>query len=253
MATLTDRKQALLQGIIEEYVQSAKPVASAWLVDKLGLDLSSATIRNEMKELEESGYITHPHTSAGRIPTETGYRYYIEHFLQPKAELDNTSQVELKQLSTIVTDQGQEGVVKNVMKGIAAKSSEAILVSLSRDSFYYTGISYLFRKPEFQQLSEVMIFSGLIDHLDEVMIKLHSVEPDDDVTFLVGSDNPVSQYCSTLVTHYQLGDTIHGTVALLGPMRMNYQYNYELLKYTKSLLHDLWPKHHRINHQKPMS
>ena len=104
MDSLSERKQALLQGIIEEYVHSAKPVASAWLVDKLGLDLSPATIRNEMKELEEQGLITHPHTSAGRIPTESGYRFYIEHFLQPKADLDEASQAELKQVSTVVSD-----------------------------------------------------------------------------------------------------------------------------------------------------
>lgn len=241
METLSERKQALLQGIITEYVYSAKPVASAWLVEKLGLDLSPATIRNEMKELEEQGFITHPHTSAGRIPTEIGYRFYIEHFLQPKADLDEASQAELKQVSTVVTDQGQEGVIKNVMKGVATKANEAILVSLNRNSFYYTGITHLFRKPEFQQVSEVMIFSELIDHLDEVMMKLHSAEPDDgDITFLIGSDNPVSQYCSALVMQYPLG-----TIALLGPMRMNYQYNYELLKYTKSLLRSVWQIHHR--------
>ncbi len=235
MDSLSERKQALLQGIIEEYVHSAKPVASAWLVDKLGLDLSPATIRNEMKELEEQGLITHPHTSAGRIPTESGYRFYIEHFLQPKADLDKSSQLELQQLSGVVTDQGQEGIIKNVMKGVATKANEAVLVSLNRNSFYYTGITHLFRKPEFQQVSEALIFSELIDHLDEVMMKLHSLEPDDgDITFLIGSDNPVSQYCSALIMQYPLG-----TIALLGPMRMHYQYNYELLKYTKSLLRSL--------------
>ncbi|MBI4406991.1 MAG: hypothetical protein HY565_00635 [Candidatus Kerfeldbacteria bacterium] len=239
METLSDRKQALLKGIIEEYTSGAKPVGSQWLVEKLGLDLSSATIRNEMKELEEHGLIAQPHTSAGRIPTEDGYRFYIEHFLQPKAELDQTSQQELQQLSQVLTDQGPEGIVKNVMKGVATKSDEAILISLNRYSYYYTGISNLFRKPEFQNMNEVLVFSHLIDQLDEVMAKLHNAEPDDDITFFVGSDNPVSQYCSALVTQYQIGPNVAGTVALLGPMRMDYQYNYNLLKYSKSLLRDM--------------
>ncbi len=256
METLSDRKQALLKGIIEEYTSSAKPVGSQWLVEKLGLDLSSATIRNEMKELEEHGLIDQPHTSAGRIPTEDGYRFYIEHFLQPKAELDSTSQQELQQLSQVLTDQGPEGIVKNVMKGVATKSDEAILISLNRYSYYYTGISNLFRKPEFQNMNEVLVFSHLIDQLDEVMAKLHNAEPDDDITFFVGSDNPVSQYCSALVTQYQIGPDLAGTVALLGPMRMDYQYNYNLLKYSKSLLRDmvtphLWPTPHRYK-MKPL-
>ncbi len=235
MEHLSDRKQALLRGIIDEYVAQAKPVGSKFLVEQLGLDLSSATIRNEMKELEDDGYIAQPHTSAGRIPTELGYRYFLEHFLNPKAELDATSQDDLFQLTQIVTDQGAEGIVKNVMKGVAAKSNEAILLSLNSHSFFYTGVSNLFSKPEFQNINELVGFSKLFDQLDEVMMKLHSAEPDDDVTFLVGSDNPVSGYCSTLVTPYRIGKEVGGTVALLGPMRMNYQYNYELLKYTKSL------------------
>lgn len=235
MTTLSDRKQALLKGIIDEHVAKAKPVSSQFLVEQLGLELSSATIRNEMKELEDEGFITHPHTSAGRIPTELGYRYYLEHFLDGKAQLDMASQEELSQLLNVVTDQGPEGTVKNVMKGIAAKSNEAILLSLNSRSFFYTGISNLFAKPEFQNVSELVGFSKLIDQLDDVMMKLHSVEPDDDVTFLVGSDNPVSTYCSALVTSYHLGEQVAGTVALLGPMRMDYQYNYKLLKYTKSL------------------
>ncbi len=237
---LTERKQALLKGIIEEYVREAKPVGSKFLVEKLGLDLSSATIRNEMKELEDEGYITHPHTSAGRIPTETGYRYFLENFLNAKAELDAASQAELNQLLEVVTDQGAEGVVKTVMKGIAAKSNEAVLLSLNHNSFFYTGISNLFSKPEFQNIDELVGFSKLIDQLDEVMMKLHQVEPDDDVTFFVGSDNPISAYCSTLITPYRLGETVAGTMAILGPMRMNYQYNYELLKYTKTILYERW-------------
>lgn len=75
---LTERRQQLLQYIIDEYVRSAQPVASNTLVEKYNLPLSSATIRNEMARLEEEGYLDQPHTSAGRVPTSRGYRYYVE-------------------------------------------------------------------------------------------------------------------------------------------------------------------------------
>ncbi|MFA6474837.1 MAG: hypothetical protein WCV88_01390 [Patescibacteria group bacterium] len=240
MAALSDRKQALLLGIIEEYGVEAKPVPSQLLVDKLGLDLSSATIRNEMKELEDAGLIIQPHTSAGRIPTEQGYRYFLEEFLDSKNELDTASQEELRQLTKVVSDQGTEGMIKTVMKGVAAKSQEAILISLNRSSFFYTGISNLFSKPEFKSVNEMLRFTQLIDHLDDVMMKLHSTEPDDDITFYVGSDNPISRYCSVLVTPYRAAN-VAGTMALLGPMRMQYQYNYGLMKYTKALLNTYQP------------
>lgn len=67
--------------MVQEYVATAQPVGSKTVVENYGLNVSSATIRNEMKALEEQGYLTHPHTSAGRVPTEEGYRYFVQHLL----------------------------------------------------------------------------------------------------------------------------------------------------------------------------
>jgi len=90
---LTARRQKLLQVIIDEYVSTAQPVGSNALVEKYGLGVSSATIRNEMSHLEEEGYIAQPHTSAGRVPTDIGYRYYVEALMreeQVPPELQHT-------------------------------------------------------------------------------------------------------------------------------------------------------------------
>ncbi len=75
---LTERRAAILRMIISDYIETTQPVGSENLVQRHRLELSSATIRNEMARLEEEGYITHPHTSAGRVPTDRGYRYYVE-------------------------------------------------------------------------------------------------------------------------------------------------------------------------------
>jgi heat-inducible transcriptional repressor len=80
---LTDRRARLLRFIVDEYVRTAQPVASAAIVERYGLPVSSATIRNEMAKLEEEGYIVQPHTSAGRIPSDSGYRYYLEALMRP--------------------------------------------------------------------------------------------------------------------------------------------------------------------------
>ena len=82
MENLTPRQQAILGLVVREYVQTAAPVGSRALVEKYGLDVSPATVRNEMARLEELGHLTHPHTSAGRTPTEQGYRYFVERLLQ---------------------------------------------------------------------------------------------------------------------------------------------------------------------------
>ncbi len=78
---MTPRRQAVLGLIIRSYVERGMPVGSKTFVQSYGLEISPATIRNEMAALEEMGYLTHPHTSAGRIPTESGYRYFVEHLL----------------------------------------------------------------------------------------------------------------------------------------------------------------------------
>lgn len=86
MEELTDRRQAVLGLVVRQYIATAIPVGSKTIVEQYGLGVSSATIRNEMAHLEEQGYLTHPHTSAGRVPTEKGYRYFVER-LMGEAEL----------------------------------------------------------------------------------------------------------------------------------------------------------------------
>src|SRR5438045_9047332 len=76
---LDDRKSAILRAIVEEYIGSAQPVGSQTIAQTRDLGVSAATVRNEMSVLERDGYITQPHTSAGRIPTDRGYRYFVDH------------------------------------------------------------------------------------------------------------------------------------------------------------------------------
>src|SRR5688572_20378409 len=85
MAMLTDRRSALLNTIVEEYVDTAVPVGSQYIVRKHGMPVSSATVRLEMARLEDEGYISQPHTSAGRVPSDKGYRYYVESLMAEEA------------------------------------------------------------------------------------------------------------------------------------------------------------------------
>src|SRR5215207_1056865 len=84
--TLTERQQAILTHVVEEYVATGLPVGSKTLVERSRMDVSSSTIRNELAVLEELGLLTHPHTSAGRVPTELGYRHYVDRVLEGVAD-----------------------------------------------------------------------------------------------------------------------------------------------------------------------
>jgi len=92
---LTERQQAILHMIVQEYVTTRRPVGSKSLVERYGMGLSSATIRNEMADLEEAGYLLSPHTSGGRVPTDRGYRYFV-HNLLGDVELPSTDQIMIR-------------------------------------------------------------------------------------------------------------------------------------------------------------
>src|SRR6266705_2618797 len=85
MIQLSLRKQQILRALVEEYIYTATPVASETLVRKYTLDFSSATVRHELAGLEEANLIYQPHTSAGRVPTDLGYRYFVEHLMEESA------------------------------------------------------------------------------------------------------------------------------------------------------------------------
>ncbi|MBO5478144.1 MAG: hypothetical protein J6A04_00180 [Clostridia bacterium] len=91
---LDKRKKEILQAVIDEYINTAEPVSSATLVKKYGLNYSSATVRNELAELESNGYLDKPHTSAGRVPSEKGYRFYVD-------ELVNDEDISLEEIKYI--------------------------------------------------------------------------------------------------------------------------------------------------------
>jgi heat-inducible transcriptional repressor len=91
MNDLTDRQRTLLMLLVRDYIETAQPVSSLHLVEHYHLDMSSATIRNEMAALTEMGYLRQPHTSAGRVPSEDGYRYFVRHMVH-QAELPEAVQ-----------------------------------------------------------------------------------------------------------------------------------------------------------------
>jgi len=90
MEELTERQKLVLTLVVRDYIETAKPVGSKILLERYKLDLSSATVRNEMSALTEAGYLRQPHTSAGRVPTEEGYRYFVTHFVY-QTDLPNTT------------------------------------------------------------------------------------------------------------------------------------------------------------------
>ena len=121
---LSERKHTILRAIIQNYLETGEPVGSRTLSKSTDLELSSATIRNEMADLEDLGYIFQPHTSAGRIPSDKGYRLYVDMLMQDKEQ-------ELEELKSVMLEKTDrvEKVLKQAAKVLAANTNYATMVS----------------------------------------------------------------------------------------------------------------------------
>ncbi len=222
------RQAKLLKDIVENHIRQAQPVGSKLLASRF--QLSSATIRNEMAELEKEGFIYQPHTSAGRVPTEKGYKYYLENFLDTDKVLPKKVRDFLDQFKG---EAEGELLVKRLAKALAEMSKNAVIVGFGPWDVYYTGLSNLFAQPEFSEVDLVREFSQIVDHLDEVMADIFAQV--EGLHIYVGSDNPFGSYCSLVVNEFFTRQD-RGVIGILGPMRMDYQKNYSLLNYISQLI-----------------
>jgi len=230
-----DKKtEKLFNSIVKEYVRTAEPVGSKLLVDKYNLGISSATARNKMADLERDGYIYQPYTSAGRMPSEKGYEFYVSNCLKEKKLKDNDK----KTLQKIVKRQGQEKddqkVIKDLTKQAAELSGQLMFIAFAPNQSYYTGIANIFSQPEFSQGRMTYDISLVVDHLDDILSKLFfkvSAEPE----IMIGKNNPFGEMCSAIVTSYGRNQE-QGILGLLGPTRMDYDNNWSLINYLKELI-----------------
>lgn len=231
---MDDRKSQLLNSIIEEYIDSAEPVGSGLIVEKYNLKVSTATVRNEMMELEKEGFIYQPYTSSGRVPTEAGYKFYVENSAKKK-DVNNATKKKLQEI--IKQEDGKELKIKNIAKKISQESDEIMIIAFGAMDVYYTGISNLFSQPEFYEHQSVRNLSEVIDRMDEVIYKCYNsnIANAAGVNILIGADNPFDRSCSAIITKFRPADK-DILMCMLGPMRMDYNKNVGLVEYAKNLL-----------------
>lgn len=218
---ITERQKEILYSVVKRYVKTAEPVGSSELSSEF--NLSSATIRNELNLLEKEGFLDQPHISAGRIPTEKAYKLYIQNNLSSKTDFSDNP------LSYLGMDTERE-YLKKVAKLLAESLNLAVCVAFAKNDVYYTGISYLFSQPEFRDNQNYLTnFSEILDKLDDKIVEIFDdIKEDTDILF--GEDNPFSEFCGTVVTKLQEDKDL---LAILGPMRMDYEKAKEFLEFAK--------------------
>jgi len=217
---MNNRQATILKILINEHIQTAQAVSSNFIVDKYHLNISSATVRNELMELENEGYIIQPHTSAGRIPTEKAYHWYLAGL-----DLDTVSTSINWEQETSYDEPG----LKSLAKQLAESSGLAVFWAFHRHNVYYTGITKLLHQPEFAHGDTIYDISDIIDRVDEI-INDNFNNFIGGPQILLGQKSPFGPSTATVLSKYQ-ADTAQGVFGILGPLRQNYQLNWQLIKY----------------------
>jgi len=232
---MNTRQQKILKAVVEEYTNTAIPVGSKILSEKYNLKISSATIRNDMVSLEKDGYLHQLHISAGRIPTDKGYRYFVEKIM-PEQKLSKLEQKKLQ--AEVLKLKAQKNRLTRTTAKLLASLSGSLAITGARENLFDFGMHELLENPEFKEVDEFCKVAEALDYIDEnIDTILKNVKPGETKIF-IGKDNPIKAIsnCSMVVSPYKTKKGERGVLAIIGPKRMQYAKNKSLMNYMKKLL-----------------
>jgi transcriptional regulator of heat shock response len=232
---MNKRQEKLLKLIVKEYIKAAEPISSQYLSKKHDLGVCSATVRLDMAELTEEGYLLQPHTSSGRIPTEKAYHFVIENVSEPKLP----SLVEEK-IETIFSKKDKENTLEELGKFLSSVSKNVSLL-MFQEAMIWQGLSLIFSQPEFYDMEEVLDFTKAFEEVYcGFRERLSGAEEDlfekgEEIKVFIGKENPFAPVDDLSLVMSGLDE---GIIGILGPRRMDYQKNIALVKKAKDLLKD---------------
>jgi heat-inducible transcriptional repressor len=251
METLSPRQNGILRGVIETHIETTQPVGSRSIAEKYAISFSPATIRYEMGALEEMGYLTHPHTSSGRLPTDYGYRYYLDHtsFEEPLSEplarlgedlvpADGDERLEefLDHVSLLLSSLSQEIglVLMPSAEGPEIENSGRIKLS-------FQGLSRMLEKPEFQDVRKVRNLLGVLEEKVALMQWVLTHANLGRVSVSVGREHSheALEDCAIVTACYGAGRNRQGVIAVLGPRRMAYRQVIPLISQMAAAVSDI--------------
>jgi transcriptional regulator of heat shock response len=235
-----ERRKEVLKSIVKHFFETAEPVGSNTILVSYKFHVSPATIRNDMMSLEEEGYLFQPHTSAGRVPTDKGYRTFVDEM----ADYKEARAEAIKTLQTIRKEYKAQKIKEHLYDSVSLLARSTNLASFAtipdNPRTFFLGVSNVLRQPEFARdiVNTSEIFE-ILEKGDNFIQTLSSLPIDDSVKAFIGEENILQQIqsCSILVTKYEK-EGFAGYIGILGPKRMNYAFNMVMLEEIKKLLHN---------------
>ena len=235
---ITERQKEILNSIIAEYIRSAQPVGSKLLEKKhKKFQICPATIRNEMQKLTEAGFIFQPHTSAGRVPTDKGYRFFVDDLLEREILNDRLD----SEIEEWVDEDFKDAfkLIQSLTRNLASFSSNLVLGYLADEKILWKeGWDRVFREPEFREKKTITDFFGLLSNFEKEM---DSIRIDSGLRVFIGKENPFpkAREFSTIIARCRFPKREDGFLAIIGPKRMAYGKNINSLNHLIKILEEL--------------
>ncbi|MDD2753690.1 MAG: hypothetical protein PHT44_03725 [Candidatus Portnoybacteria bacterium] len=235
---MQERRKKILKAVVKEYQRTGEPVASSDLADRWHFDFSPATVRAEMLVLDKEGFLEQPHTSAGRLPTDKAFRFFIEEFGEEDFSRSEQEHV-LARMRKIHDDSMKE------MAQFLADCSRGLGLSGvfgQAADFHGAGLGWLAEEPEFED-GDLKNIMKCFDSLEDDFNKFFG-DMDEETEIYIGRENPIKylRNYSLVVTGFD-NDGERGVLGILGPKRMNYRKNKFVLEETRK----------RVNKQKTVN
>lgn len=234
---MTDRQRQILAAIIEQYAEIAVPVGSVTLAKLFGV--SSATIRSEMVRLEEIGVILQPHTSAGRIPTDKGYRFYVNSITESDAVTTPALDRSARAIEARVHTHGDRAdrAIRSAVDSLVDLTQNLGLATIG-DQLYINGIGNLFSQPEFMQGNHAQAVARLLDNLEPW---LREAAPNEPLNVFIGSENPIGKTsgATLIVSRFRSPYSDNSYIGVLGPTRQSYGKVMRLVRHAGAMLEEV--------------
>ena len=230
---MTERQSNILAEIVSLYADSAEPVSSRELAHSFSL--SSATIRSEMASLEDAGFIYQPHVSSGRVPTDAGYRHFVNRIVDRPTVPGRSMQTISKRVDSL--KDRADGAIKSAAETLRDMTGNMTFATLS-DSVYFHGMGQLFSQPEFMDIAQVGQAARFLDAM-QVWLATANI---DKMQVYIGQENPVARASglTMIVNRFSSPYSDRSYIGIVGPTRQSYEKVLNLVDGTSKALQEVF-------------
>jgi len=246
MGDLTPRQIKILKALVDEFIETARPVGSQTLEKKFNFGVCPATLRNEMSRLTQMGYLKKEHSSAGRMPTSMGLKFYVKQLMTPK-KLSVAEEVGVKEKIWGYKNDF-DNLLREATRELSRRTGKMSLAATSQGNLYSSGASNLLNEPEFFDIDVAKTTLSLLDQagfwlklMDDLFSSVAAhADGRDQIHLLVGHDLGMEflEPCSFVYQDYE-GGPFKGIIGVMGPARLPYNEVIPLVDYFAKLLSEV--------------